>query len=59
MVKKLCYMDTDSFIVSMKTDDIYTDIADSYQIVIALKKDDLIEKKKTKFVGLTAKNIVI
>ena len=59
MVKKLCYMDTDSFIVSMKTDDIYKDIADSYQIVIALKKDDLIEKKKTKFVGLTAKNIVI
>ena len=59
MVKKLCYMDTDSFIVSMKTDDIYKDIADSYQIVIALKKDDLNEKKKTKFVGLTAKNIVI
>ena len=59
MVKKLCYMDTDSFIVSMKTDDIYKDIADSYQIVNALKKDDLIEKKKTKFVGLTAKNIVI
>ena len=59
MVKKLCYMDTDSFIVSMKTDDIYKDIADSYEIVIALKKDDLIEKKKTKFVGLTAKNIVI
>ena len=59
MVKKLCYMDTDSFIVSMKTDDIYKDIADSYQIVIALKKDDLIEKKKKKFVGLTAKNIVI
>ena len=58
-MKKLCYMDTDSFIVSMKTDDIYKDIADSYQIVIALKKDDLIEKKKTKFVGLTAKNIVI
>ena len=55
MVKKLCYMDTDSFIVSMKTDDIYKDIADSYQIVIALKKDDLIEKKKDKICWINSK----
>ena len=26
--EKLCYMDTDSFIVHVKTDDIYKDIAD-------------------------------
>ena len=26
--RKLCYMDTDSFIVHVKTDDIYKDIAE-------------------------------
>ena len=28
---KLCYMDTDSFIVSIKTDDIYEDIAEDVE----------------------------
>ena len=28
---KLCYMDTDSFIVSVKTDDIYKDIAEDVE----------------------------
>ena len=28
---KLCYMDTDSFIVHVKTDDIYKDIAEDVQ----------------------------
>ena len=28
---KLCYMDTDSFIVYIKTDDIYKDIAEDFE----------------------------
>ena len=28
---KLCYMDTDSFIVYIKTDDIYKDVADNVE----------------------------
>ena len=30
---KLCYMNTDSFIVHVKTDDIYKDIAEDVEIV--------------------------
>ena len=30
--EKLCYMDTDSFIVHIKTEDIYKDIADDVEI---------------------------
>ena len=32
---KLCYMDTDSFIVCIKTDDIYKDIAEDVETTIA------------------------
>ena len=31
---KLCYMDTDSFIVYIKTDDIYKDIAEDVETLI-------------------------
>ena len=31
---KLCYMDTDSFIVHVKTDDIYKDIAEDVETIL-------------------------
>ena len=34
---KLCYMDTDSFIVYIKTDDIYEDIADNVETRFYIK----------------------
>ena len=46
----LCYIDTDSFIVHVKTDDTYKDIAEDFetrfdtwdfQIIIGLMKDEL------------------
>ena len=67
---KLCYMDTDSFIVCIKTDDIYKDIAGNvetnYELdrslqkaknekVIGLINDELGRKIMKKFVGLRAK----
>ena len=53
---KLCYMDTDSFVVSIKTDDIYKDIAEdvgtrfdtsNYELDRPLHK-----RKKKKVIGL-------
>ena len=53
---KLCYMDTDSFIIHIKTEDVYNDIANdaenrfeasNYEIVIPLPKG-----KKKKVIGL-------
>ena len=67
---KLCQMDTESFIVHVKTDDIYKDIAEdaetrfdtsNYQLnrplkkVIGLMKEELGGKIMTKFVELRAK----
>ena len=34
---KLCYMDTDSFVVYIKTDDIYEDIADNVETRFDIK----------------------
>ena len=34
---KLCYMDTDSFIVYVKADDIYKDIAENSEKYLALQ----------------------
>ena len=69
---KLCYMDTDSFIVYIKADDMYNNIAEDvearfdtsdYELerplhkkVIGLMKDELGGKIITKFVGLKAKS---
>ena len=38
---KLCYMDTDSFIVYIKTDDIYKDIAEDVKIRFDNSNDEL------------------
>ena len=46
MVKKLCYMDTDSFIVSMKTDDIYKDIAEEVETRLDTSNYELIKLKE-------------
>ena len=55
---KLCYMDTDSFIVHVKTDDIYKDIAKDVEKVIELMKDKLGRKIIKFFVGFSAKRLV-
>ena len=65
---KLCYMDTDSFIVFIKTDNIYKDIAEDVETrfdrplckgkhkkVFGLMKDELGGKIIKEFVGLIAK----
>ena len=52
---KLCYMDTDSFIVHVKTDDIYKDITEDVEKVIELMKDKLGRKMIKNFVGFSAK----
>ena len=67
---KLCYIDTDSFIVYIKTDDIYKDIAEDVETrfelniplskrknkkAIGLMTDELGGKIMAKFVGLRAK----
>ena len=66
---KLCYMDTGSFLINIKTDYIYKDIAKDvetrfdtpiYELdrpvkVIGLMKDELGGKIMKKFVGLRAK----
>ena len=38
---KVCYMDTDSFIVYIKTDDIHKDIAEDVEIGIDTSKFEL------------------
>ena len=38
---KLCYMDTDSFIVYIKTDDIYRDIAEDVETRFDTSNDEL------------------
>ena len=67
---KLCYMDTDSFIINSKTEDFYKDIAEdvetrfgtsNYEVqertknVIGLMKDELGGKIITRFVALRPK----
>ena len=53
---KLCYMDTDSFIVSIKTDDIYKDIAEDVETRFDSSNyelDRLLHKrKKKKVIGI-------
>ena len=63
----MCYTDTDSFIICIKTDDISRDIAEDvetrfdtsnhelYRPLTGLTKDELGGKIMTKFVGLRAK----
>ena len=60
---KLCYIDTDSFIVHVKTEDIYEDIAKERPLpkgknkkVIRLMKDELRETIMKEFVELRAKS---
>ena len=48
---KLCYMDTDSFIVNIKTDDIYKDIAEDVETrfdALNYELDRLLPKGKNK-----------
>ena len=33
---KLCYMDTDSFILYIKTDDVYKDIAEGVDLILQI-----------------------
>ena len=70
---KLCYMDTDSFFIHIKTEDFYKDIEDDVKIyevdrllpkgmnktVIGLMKDQLGGKIITEFVALSPKHILI
>ena len=63
----ICYMDTDSFIVHAKTEDIYKDIAEDFgkrfdtsnyevdRMLIGLIKNELEGQILKKFVGLRAK----
>ena len=54
---KLCFMDTDSFIVYIKTDDIYKDIAEDFETRFDtwINEDELGEKIMTRLVGLRPK----
>ena len=53
---KLCYMDTGSFIVSIKTDDIYKDIAEDVETRFDSSNYELDrplhKKKKKKVIGI-------
>ena len=52
---KLCYVDTDSFIMNIKTEDFYKDIANDVVIAIGLMKDKLGGKIIMEFVTLRPK----
>ena len=49
---KLCYMDTDTFIVYIKTGDYQKE---KNKNIIGFMKDEVVQKVKTRFVGLRAK----
>ena len=52
MVKKLCYMDTDSFIVYIKTDDIAEDVEIRFEPLNYELDRPLPKGKKKKVIGL-------
>ena len=43
---KLCYMDTDSFVMNIKTEDFYKDIANDVEQMMVKKIKRLKEQKK-------------
>ena len=52
---KLCYMDIDTFIVHVKTDNIYKDTAEDFEIRydnLSLEIDTPLPKEKKKVIGL-------
>ena len=54
---KLCYMDTDSFIACIKTDDVYKDVAENDGTRFDISNYELEgnSTERKKFVGLRAK----
>ena len=53
---KLCYMDTDTFIVHVKTEDTYTDIAEDLQVMS--QKEKFSSLMKDNLGGITMKKCV-